>query len=41
VVGTDAFGAPAPLQQPLVKFGFTPGQAAELAGDRMAAARQQ
>jgi transketolase len=41
VVGMRTFGASAPLKQLLVKFGFTPDQVAELARDRVAAARQE
>jgi transketolase len=41
VVGMHTFGASAPLKQLLVKFGFTPDQVAELARDRVAAARQE
>ena len=39
VVGMHTFGASAPLKQLLTKFGFTPEKIAELACDRMAAAR--
>jgi len=41
VVGMRTFGASAPLKQLAVKFGFTPDQVAELARDRVAAARQE
>ena len=40
VVGMHTFGASAPLKQLLVKFGFTPDQVAQVARDRVAAARQ-
>ncbi len=40
VVGMHTFGASAPLKQLLTKFGFTPEKIAELARDRVAAARQ-
>ena len=40
VVGMHTFGASAPLKQLLTKFGFTPEKIAELARDRMTAARQ-
>ncbi len=39
VVGMHTFGASAPLKQLLTKFGFTPDRVAELARDRIAAAR--
>jgi transketolase len=41
VVGMQTFGASAPLNQLFVKLGFTPDQVAELARDRMAAARRE
>jgi len=41
VVGMHTFGASAPLKQLLSKFGFTPDRVAQLARDRVAAARQQ
>ena len=41
VVGMRTFGASAPLKLLAVKFGFTPDQVAELARDRVAAARQE
>jgi transketolase len=41
VVGMHTFGASAPLKQLLIKFGFTPDQVAELARERVAAARQR
>jgi transketolase len=34
------FGASAPLKQLLTRFGFTPDHVAELARDRVAAARR-
>ena len=40
VVGMRTFGASAPLKQLLVKFGFTPDQVAQVARDRVAAARK-
>ena len=40
VIGMNTFGASAPLRQLLVKFGFTPDQVAQVARDRVAAARQ-
>ena len=40
VIGMHTFGASAPLKQLLVKFGFTPDQVAQVARDRVAAARQ-
>jgi transketolase len=39
VVGMHTFGASAPLKQLLVKFGFTPDRVAQVARDRVAAAR--
>jgi transketolase len=39
VVGMHTFGASAPLKQLLTKFGFTPEQVAQVARDRVAAAR--
>ena len=39
VVGMRTFGSSAPLKQLLTKFGFTPDRVAELARDRVAAAR--
>jgi transketolase len=39
VIGMHTFGASAPLKQLLVKFGFTPDQVAEVARERVAAAR--
>ena len=39
VVGMHTFGASAPLKQLLTKFDFTPDRVAELARDRIAAAR--
>jgi transketolase len=39
-IGMRTFGASAPLKQLLVKFGFTPDQVAQVARDRVAAARQ-
>lgn len=41
VIGMHTFGASAPLKQLLGKFGFTPDRVAELARDRVAAARRQ
>ena len=41
VIGMHTFGASAPLKQLLTKFGFTPGQVAEVARERVAAARQR
>jgi transketolase len=41
VVGMHTFGASAPLKQLLVRFGFTPDQVAEIARDRVAAARRE
>jgi transketolase len=40
VIGMHTFGASAPLKQLLIKFGFTPEQVAQVARDRVAAARQ-
>ena len=40
VVGMHTFGASAPLKQLLVRFGFTPDRVAQVARDRVAAARQ-
>jgi transketolase len=40
VIGMHAFGASAPLKQLLVRFGFTPDEVAQVAHDRVAAARQ-
>ena len=40
VVGMHTFGASAPLKQLLTKFGFTPDRVAEVARERVAAARQ-
>jgi transketolase len=39
VVGMHTFGASAPLKQLLTKFGFTPERVAEVARERLAAAR--
>jgi transketolase len=39
VIGMRTFGASAPLKQLLTKFGFTPDRVAEVARDRVAAAR--
>ena len=39
VVGMHTFGASAPLKQLLVKFGFTPDRVAQVARDRVGAAR--
>jgi len=41
VIGMRTFGASAPLKQLLTKFGFTPDQVAQVARDRVAAARQR
>jgi len=41
VVGMHTFGASAPLRQLLVKFGFTPDRVAQVARDRVIAARQE
>jgi len=41
VVGMHTFGASAPLKQLLTKFGFTPGQVAQTARERVAAARDE
>jgi transketolase len=38
VVGMHTFGASAPLKELLTKFGFTPGQVAQVARERVAAA---
>ena len=40
VVGMRTFGASAPLKQLLTKFGFTPDRVADIARERVAAARQ-
>jgi transketolase len=40
VIGMHTFGASAPLKQLLTKFGFTPDQVAQVARDRVAAARK-
>jgi len=40
IIGMHTFGASAPLKQLLTRFGFTPDHVAELARDRVAAARQ-
>ena len=40
VIGMHTFGASAPLKQLLAKFGFTPDQVAEVARERVAAARR-
>ncbi len=40
VVGMHTFGASAPLKQLLRRFGFTPDQVAEVARERVAAARE-
>jgi transketolase len=40
VVGMHTFGASAPLKQLLVKFGFTPDRVAQVARERVAAARR-
>jgi len=40
VIGMHTFGASAPLKQLLTKFGFTPDQVAQVARERLAAARQ-
>jgi transketolase len=39
VIGMHTFGASAPLKQLLRKFGFTPDRVAEVARERVAAAR--
>ena len=39
VIGMNTFGASAPLKQLLTKFGFTPEQVAQVARERVAAAR--
>ena len=41
VIGMHTFGASAPLKQLLTKFGFTPDRVAEIARERVAAARQR
>jgi transketolase len=41
VVGIQTFGALAPHKNPLVKFGFTPDQVAQVARDRLAAVRRR
>jgi transketolase len=41
VIGMHTFGASAPLKQLLTKFGFTPDRVAEVARERVAAARQE
>jgi len=41
VIGMHTFGASAPLKQLLTKFGFTPGQVAQTARERVAAARDE
>ena len=41
VIGMHTFGASAPLKQLLTKFGFTPDRVAEVARERVAAARQR
>jgi transketolase len=40
VIGMHTFGASAPLEQLLTKFGFTPDRVAEVARERVAAARR-
>jgi len=40
IIGMHTFGASAPLKHLLTRFGFTPDHVAELARDRVAAARQ-
>ena len=40
IIGMHTFGASAPLKQLLTRFGFTPDHVAELARDRVAAARR-
>jgi transketolase len=40
-IGMHTFGASAPLKQLLTKFGFTPDRVAEVARERVAAARQE
>ena len=39
VIGMHTFGASAPLKQLLTKFGFTPEQVAQVARERVTAAR--
>jgi transketolase len=41
IIGMRTFGASAPLKQLLTKFGFTPDRVAEVARERVAAARQR
>ena len=41
VIGMHTFGASAPLKMLLTKFGFTPDRVAEVARERVAAARQR
>ncbi|MBO0691511.1 MAG: hypothetical protein J2P58_01330, partial [Acidimicrobiaceae bacterium] len=41
VIGMHTFGASAPLKQLLTKFGFTPEKVAEVARERVAAARER
>ena len=41
IVGMHAFGALVPHKNPLVKFGFTSGQVAQVARDRLAAIRRR
>ena len=41
LVGMHTFRASAPLKQLLVKFGFTPDRMAQVARDRVAAARRE
>ena len=41
VIGMHTFGASAPLKQLLTRFGFTPDRVAEVARERVAAARQR
>ncbi len=41
IIGMRTFGASAPLKQLLTKFGFTPDRVAEIARERVAAARQR
>jgi transketolase len=40
IIGMHTFGASAPLKQLTARFGFTPDQVAEVARERVAAARQ-
>jgi transketolase len=40
IIGMHTFGASAPLKNLLTRFGFTPDHVAELARDRVAAARR-